>query len=801
MAIKTESDVPLSISISRKTSRQGLSLRWKVTLLTVLIGVLPVGVVGSIAYFLTNRTLEANTYQEKEVQIITLMDSVERFLVERYADIQVIANSALLRNQDLRASLPLSEQIKELTVYKQAYGVYDTISFIDLNGKDIISLEDSEESENHPHRDNDYFKTVVQTGNRFISQPRFDQKSGQVVIYFSAPVRDSKTNALTGVVQARMPVAFLQDLLQKFDIEGSSYYLVNQNGEVFVTNRDAQALSFTVAGETFESAENTVFSAKMGEMSKAIDFFPAYPDLQARSQPGSVDFRLPGGNDFLASYAPYDPILGLPNLKWGAFLLTETRTAFAIQFQLAQLLLIGSGVVSVVVALIGVLLANQVVRPVLDAAQTVKKIGQGNLDVRVMVSGSDELAILGYTINQMAGRLKVSLDQLRDYSTELEIQKEEVEQSSLLLQQDVGHILDVVSGIESGDLTIQANVNDRMTGLVSDTLNRLIEQLAQVLSQVAQTALQVSAGSLTLGDLAKTVAANADRQAAGVTDILTLMANVEQATSLSTAKIQDIQQALVKVKTALVQGQQTLTGMTQGITTLRQGTDRTIQRMKVLGEFVGLADRFVQEQGQIAAMTQVLALNASLVAARATEQRDPRQFAVVAREFESIADQVGSLAQQTNEALNTLQNQTEQIHLVVAGIDSDIQSLGSLVGGFTLGVDQSAQVFAEVQTLAQEVLEAGEGVTQSGQAIHLATQDTTEAVRAIADLANQTAQLTQSAQQQSEALETLSRQLLQAIQFFQLPNAQLASSDSEDKSLLPDPDPKESKPTPSLSLV
>lgn len=801
--MKTDSDVPLSISINRKTARQGLSLRWKATLLTIFIGVLPVGVVGSIAYFLTDQTLEKQIYREREAQVSTLMDSVERFLVERYGDIQVIANSSIFRNQDLQAILPLSEQVKELTVYKQAYGVYDNISLIDLNGNDIVSLEEVEESENHSHKDDDYFQAVLQTRNRFISQPRFDKESGQVVIYFAAPVRDSKTNSLIGVVQTRMPVVFLQDFLQKFDTEDSSYYLVNQEGDVFVTNRDSQTIAFTVAGQTFESPEKTVLSEKSGEMSKAIEFFPNYPDFQVLSQPGSLDFSLPDGSDLLASFSPYEPILGLPDLNWGAFLLIETQTAFAIQLQLAQLLLIGSAVVGVVVAVIGALLANQAVKPVLDAAQTVKKIGQGNLDVRVMVSGSDELATLGYTINQMAGRLKLSLDQLRNYSAELETQKEEVEQNSLLLQQDVGHILDVVSTIESGDLTIEADVNDRMTGLVSDTLNRLIEQLAQVLSQVAQTAQQVSIGSLSLGDLAKTVAINADQQAIGVTDILKLMANVEQATSLSSEKIQDIEQALIKVKTALNQGQQTLTGMTEGITTLRQGTDRTIQRMKVLGEFVGLADRFVQEQGQIAAMTQVLALNASLVAARATEQRDPRQFAVVAREFESIADQVGSLAQQTNEALNNLQTQTEQIHTVVAGIDTDVQGLGNLVGGFTVGVDRSAQVFAQVQTVTQEVLQAGEGVTQSGQQIHLATQDTTQAVRAIADLAKQTAQLTQSAQQQSETLGSLSQQLLRAIQFFQLPNAPLASSDEEEKPLLvaSDPDLKESEPTPSLSLV
>jgi hypothetical protein len=59
---------------------------------------------------------------------------------------------------------------------------------------------------------------------------------------------------------------------------------------------------------------------------------------------------------------------------------------------------------------------------------------------------------------------------------------------------------------------------------------------------------------------------------------------------------------------------------------LQKGSAQIVQRMKTLGEFVGLAEQFVQDQSQIASLTQVLAINATLVAARAAEQRDPKQF-------------------------------------------------------------------------------------------------------------------------------------------------------------------------------
>lgn len=337
------------------------------------------------------------------------------------------------------------------------------------------------------------------------------------------------------------------------------------------------------------------------------------------------------------------------------------------------------------------------------------------------------------------------------------------------LQTEVGHILDVVSTVEEGDLRVRANVSDRATGLVADTLNRLIEELAQVLAQVLGTARLVSSGSNNLEQIATTVATNADQQSESVTQVLNLSEQVEQSAQDSAEQINATNKSMLTLSTAVEEGQAAIATLTQGIEVLQQGTDRIVQQMKTLGEFVGLADQFVQDQSQIASLTQVLSLNAALVAARAAEQRDPRQFAVVAREFESIAAQVSKLATQTNDGLEALEQRTGQIHSVVSAIDADVQSLGGLVSGFNQGVEQSSLVFNNVQTVTKEAVQAGVTVGQSASAIVNATQSTAEAMRDIADFAKRTAQLTQKTRVQSEAMGDLSAQLLQRIQFFQLP--------------------------------
>jgi methyl-accepting chemotaxis protein PixJ len=208
---------------------------------------------------------------------------------------------------------------------------------------------------------------------------------------------------------------------------------------------------------------------------------------------------------------------------------------------------------------------------------------------------------------------------------------------------------------------------------------------------------------------------------------------------------------------------------------LQAGSDRIVQEVKTLGEFVGLADRFVQDQGEIVTQTQILALNASLVAARAAEQRDPKQFAAVAREFESIATQVSQLAQQTNEGLTILEQRNSQIHRVVSSVDIDVQKLGGLVNTFTQGVKQASDVFASVQTVTEQAVASGNTVAIASQKIVVAADSTAVAIDSISFLSQQISHQSQDAQNLGDRLNLLSTNLLENIQIFKLPEVEMAS--------------------------
>jgi twitching motility protein PilJ len=372
----------------------------------------------------------------------------------------------------------------------------------------------------------------------------------------------------------------------------------------------------------------------------------------------------------------------------------------------------------------------------------------------------DQLAAHEQQVRQEVARTVQTQERLHQATA---MQKE-----SELLQQDVGHLLQVVSAVESGDLTVQAQVSERATGLLADTLNRLIEQLGATIATVLHTAEEVTHGAEGLEHLAVSVAQNAQQQSESVGQVQILMENADRL-SQDTAHQALAADAVAQMAGATVaEGQQAMQDLTSGIGVLQQNTEQMVQRVQTLGDFVQLAAQFVQDQKRVAALTQVLALNASMIATRAAGQQDPDQFASVAREFETIATQVNQLAVQTNQGLMILQQRTGQIETVVSGIGQDVQEVSHLVQAFTAGVEQSHQVFDQIQTVTERVTQVGKQVTQSSQAIATAAQTTLAAIRDIATVATETAHQSSQAREQSGQMGQLAHALLSNVQFFHL---------------------------------
>jgi len=565
--------------------------------------------------------------------------------------------------------------------------------------------------------------------------------------------------------------------VEPFDWHGISmtsfvYPLFNDRGQLLgVTDNDVNvtALSEQIKGSVFQGAGYfAILSAKGNllvdpvnpEQAKARESYQQLPALKAiwpqlqQGQSGLVQAR---GN--IWAYRR------IPNTNWLMLAVVPQSVVLGPVLAVTVVAMLGAGVVLALVVALFVRKLNRGLQPILHECN---KLAAENVANKAQMPGQDEIGQLSTSFFNLLEQLAINEKQLLREVDERLKQAFEVQQESEVLQADVSHILDVVSTLEQGDLTVQAQVSDRATGLVADTINRLIEELVRIMTVVLSTAQQVTQGAENLEQQAILTTQQAQQQTHSVNNMQALMENVNNLCQNTVQQATVSNEAVQQAQIAVTQGQQEMVTMTKGIVALQQGTEQIVKRAQMLTNFVALADKFAKDQKRVAALTRVLALNASMSAARASGQQDPEQFASVAREFETIATQVNDLAVQTNQSLILLQQRTDKIQTVVSGINEDVQDISGSVNQFTLSVDQSRSVFDNIKMVTERVVKVGEEVTQSSHEIATVAQTTLQSIQDIAAAASQTERQSRYTHEQAGWMDQIARTLLEKVQFFRL---------------------------------
>lgn len=362
---------------------QRLSLSTKATVLAIAIGTLPTLVIGAIAYSFANKSINQQITQAQEAETIGLSDKVNRYILGRYADIQVLSNLPFLTNPQVRQITGTQEKQAVLDRMINAYKAYDSIAVFDLEGN-VIVQSTGEPLENH--KDRQYFQDALKQDAAVISQPDKSKSTGVVSIHIAAPVKDTVTGQNLGVVRARMPLKYLDETIKNYASKGHEYHLLDQSGKTFLATEKKE----------------------IGRDAKAD--FPGLSKLQAQKKVSSfVTVHKLDQTQHFVTYVPSRKIEGLPDLKWNAIIATDTAITFAPQRQLFWTIALGTGLTAVLVAAIAVWLAKRATQPILSATEAVSKLGEGHLNTRLEVERTDELGALGVNINRMAEQLQVLL--------------------------------------------------------------------------------------------------------------------------------------------------------------------------------------------------------------------------------------------------------------------------------------------------------------------------------------------------------------------------------------------------------
>ncbi|MBD2522041.1 methyl-accepting chemotaxis protein [Nostoc sp. FACHB-133] len=356
-----------------------LGLAKKATILAIAIGTIPVLGIGAIAFTFANKSITKQITQSQQAEATGLSDKINRFMLGRYGDIQVISSLPFLTSPQGSTSNSQKQAVLDRIV--EAYKAYDSVAVFDRQGN-LIVQSTGEPLDNQ--KDLTYFQDALQKDTPVISKPEAVKNTGVVSIYIAAPVKEKRTGQTIGVVRARLPVTSLEEVIKNYVANGQQYQLLDASGRVFLSPQK---------GLLGKEAKGEYANLPKLLTAKKVDSFIDVPKTDKKQK--------------LVSYVPAIKLDGLPDLNWQVLLSTDTATVFEPQRQLLWTIAVGTALTALIVGAIASWLAKLTTLPILTATAALAKLGQGKFNTRVEIEREDELGVLSANINLMAEQLQV----------------------------------------------------------------------------------------------------------------------------------------------------------------------------------------------------------------------------------------------------------------------------------------------------------------------------------------------------------------------------------------------------------
>lgn len=327
-------------------------------------------------------------------------------------------------------------------------------------------------------------------------------------------------------------------------------------------------------------------------------------------------------------------------------------------------------------------------------------------------------------------------------------------------QRAILRLLDEMTTLADGDLTIQATVSEDITGAIADSVNYAIDALRSLVININDSSALVSSESSSALAASRqlTEAANIQvKEIAATSSSISAMADAM--TRMATHANESADVAMRSVAIA-GKGTEAVRRNIEGMDVIRDQIQETAKRVKRLGESSQEIGDIVALINEIADRTNMLALNAAIQASTSGEAG--RGFAVVADEIQRLAERVGDATRQVEVLVRTIQADASE------AVSSMEQSTAGVVSGVQL-VTNATEALAEIERVSKELAGMIQGISgDAGRQAQIANT-LSDKMSLIREVTDQTTEGTHQAAGTIRKLNDISAELSTSVREFKLP--------------------------------
>ncbi|UTW52277.1 chemotaxis protein [bacterium SCSIO 12827] len=268
--------------------------------------------------------------------------------------------------------------------------------------------------------------------------------------------------------------------------------------------------------------------------------------------------------------------------------------------------------------------------------------------------------------------------------------------------------------------------------LLLDMATRFERQVGPIMVNVNDHARSMSDVSKSLTDLAAQALSHSTDTAAAIEQATGNVQTVASATEEMTASMAEVSSQVGRAH-----------DVAQEASRKARETDQTMVRLKDAAAKIGNVMEMIND---IAEQTNLLALNATIEAARAGEAG--KGFAVVASEVKNLANQTAKATQEIAGEIATMQNVSEDAAREIQGISATIDEINAVSEAIAAAVEEQSAATQEIARSSQDAAVHTDKVQTNINAVRNASEDTGSAAgevsTAATNLSNQADSLKQA---------------------------------------------------------
>ncbi|MFA9415956.1 methyl-accepting chemotaxis protein [Natrinema sp. HArc-T2] len=665
--------------------RRSYALRFLTALVVIF---LIVGAFGGSIYAQTGSELRSDvesqlvTGAEKDANRLDIwFQSTERYLGS-------LPRSSAFRSDDRVAISDSLHRMNDRTAFEGAYYVDTEAGVVHANaGTNAVITDDGRLSD----ATDTHLSTVLEDDSQVVFSEAFETEAGRPAMLAVSDVPGESDHVLVGLV----------------DLESLSRYMIgaDNNDDVVVVDRSG----------TVVLAENRSLLLQDDALDPAT---VANGTGTTSTDAGSDD------SETVVGYAP------LEHDGWTLTTRVPASDAYALQSTISNWLLAMLAVTFGGMLVLGATVGRNTARSLRDLSKRAAAIEDGNLDEPVESTRSDELGELHRSIDRMRQSLRDRLEEAEAARAEAERERTESERFSRQLEQTADQYGTTMRACADGDLTrrLDLDADSEAMATVAAAFNDMMDDLEATVAatrafadavddaaeSTADGVVEVRSASEQVTTSVQGIADGAERQSDHLAMISTEVDELSTTTQQIAATSSQVAGLAEQTATASADARESARRAIDGMNAIEAEATDAVTEVARLESEIEAIDDLLEFIADVTKETNMLALNASIEAARSSS--DDAQFTAVAEQVKSLAEDTQEAATDIEARLERVSEQTEQVATVVRETDERIADHRN-------AVETTVDSLEEISSFAEETSEGVQEISAATQQQAGATQE------------------------------------------------------------------------------